>query len=206
MSGAASNTGIRWPLLIVLSGPSGVGKDAILTRMKELGKPYHFTVTATTRAQRPAEQDGVDYLFMSCDEFRGMIGRNEFLEWAEVYGNLYGVPRDQVTGALSDGHDVLIKADVQGAATIRSLTPEALCIFLAPGTMKELEQRLRARLTESSEALETRLRTAQAEMEERARFDYTVVNRQDHLDEAVEAIEGIVEKERGRVPPRRARL
>ncbi len=206
MSGAEGGTGICWPLLIVLSGPSGVGKDAILTRMKELGKPYHFTVTATTRAQRPAEQDGVDYIFLSCDEFRAMIRRNEFLEWAEVYGNLYGVPRDQVTGAFSNGHDVLIKADVQGAATIRSLSPEALSIFLAPSSMKELEQRLRARLTESPQALETRLRTAKAEMEEGARFDYTVVNRQDHLDEAVEAIDRIVAKERTRVPPRCARL
>ena len=102
------------PLLIVLSGPSGVGKDAVLSRMKEQGRGFHFTVTATTRRRRPTERDGVDYIFHSEQTFREMIDRGELIEWAQVHGHLYGVPRAQVTDAMARGLDVIMKIDVQG--------------------------------------------------------------------------------------------
>ena len=109
--------------LFVISGPSGVGKDSVIDGLKKLGRPYHFTVTATTRAMRPNETDGIDYIFLSRDEFRHMIEQNDLLEWAEVYGNLYGVPKSQVTDALNRGQDVIMKIDVQGAATVKKAPP-----------------------------------------------------------------------------------
>ena len=184
------------PLLVVLSGPSGVGKDAVLARMRELGQPYHFTVTATTRERRTGEVDGVDYIFVAKTEFRRMIDAGELLEHAAVYGNLNGVPRNQVTDAMSRGLDVIVKVDVQGAATIRRLAPDALLIFLAAPSMDELEERLRRRMTESPDALRVRLKTARAEIAEAPRFDYIVVNRNDRIDDAVRDIESVIEHER----------
>lgn len=174
--------------------------------MRELGKPYHFTVTATTRRQRESERDGTDYIFKTTEQFRRMIDREELLEWAEVYGNLYGVPRSQVAEALSMGHDVIIKTDVQGATTIKRLAPDALIIFLAPPSLDELAQRLTARMTESTEDLSLRLATAEHEMKEAASFDYVVVNRQGNLDEAAQEIDRIVSRERHRTPLRRISL
>ena len=194
------------PLLIVLSGPSGVGKDAVLSRMRELDRPYHFTVTATTRPQRQGERDGVDYIFVSEPRFRRMIRDEQLLEWAEVYGNLYGVPKAQVTDALGNGRDAIIKADVQGAATIRKLAPEALLIFLAPLNDAELKRRLGARMTESPEALALRLETAKEEMKQASSFDYVVVNHEGLLDAAVREIDDIVVAEKVRTPPRRVSL
>ena len=194
------------PLLIVLSGPSGVGKDAVLSRMRELDRPYHFTVTATTRPQRQGERDGVDYIFVSEPRFRQMIRDEQLLEWAEVYGNLYGVPKAQVTDALGKGRDAIIKADVQGAATIRKLAPEALLIFLAPPNEAELKRRLCARMTESPEALGLRLETAKEEMRQASSFDCVVVNNQGRLDDAVREIDDIVAAEKSRTPPRRVSL
>ncbi len=194
------------PLLIVLSGPSGVGKDAVLSRMRELDRPYHFTVTATTRPQRQGERDGVDYIFVSEPRFRHMIRDGQLLEWAEVYGNLYGVPKAQVTDALGNGRDAIIKADVQGASTIRKLAPEALLIFLAPLNEAELKRRLGARMTESPEALALRLETAKEEMQQASSFDYVVVNHEGLLDAAVREIDDIVVAEKVRTPPRRVSL
>lgn len=206
MSTPSPSSDAACPLLIVLSGPSGVGKDAVLSRMKDLGKPYHFTVTATTRPQRSNERNGVDYIFVTRDAFQRMIDRCELLEWAEVYGNLYGVPRSQVVDALRKGRDVIIKADVQGAATIKRLAPGALFVFLAPPDLDELARRLGERMTESSEALRLRLKTAEREMRETSGFDYVVVNRRDRLDEAVEEIDRLVAQERRRIPARRVSL
>lgn len=186
------------PLLIVVSGPSGVGKDAVLSRMRQMNLPCHFTVTATTRSMRVGERDGVDYFFTERSEFQRMIDDNELLEWAEVYGNYYGVPKNQVRTALDSGLDVLIKPDVQGAATIRELVPDALLIFLAPPDMAELESRLRERMTESEQALTIRLGTAKAEMEEQSKFDYVVINHSGRIDETVERIEAIISRERSR--------
>ena len=206
MSSSSASSEPPAPLLIVLSGPSGVGKDAVLSKMRDQRKPYHFTVTATTRPRRPNERDGVDYIFISEDDFRRMVQHDEFLEWAQVHGSKYGVPRGQVVEALEDGKDVLLKIDVQGAATIRRLAADALFIFLAPPSIDELAHRLSLRMTESSEALRLRLRTAEAEMEESSRFDYVVVNHSDRLDETVAEIEDILARERCRAPRRKLPL
>ena len=206
MSAAAPNEGATHPLLIVLSGPSGVGKDAVLTRMRQQGKPYHFVVTATTRPIRPSEFEGRDYMFVDEHAFREMIEAGDLLEWAEVYGNLYGVPKSQIVDALGGGRDVIVKPDVQGAATIREKAPEALFIFQAPPNMQELEDRLSQRMTESPVALQRRLDTARQEMAEASRFDYVVVNHDGRMDEAVAEISAIIDRERHRIPLRRVAL
>ena len=198
--------GAPTPILVVLSGPSGVGKDAVLARMREGAVPYHFTVTATTRAQRPGERDGVDYIFLTPPQFDQMVEQDGFLEWAHVYGNRYGVPKEQVRKALDQGKDVLLKADVQGAATMKRLAPEAVFIFLVAPSLEELDRRLQDRKTESTTDVNLRLRTARAEMGHQPMFDYVVVNRDNALDDAVAEIEVIIAKERQRQPPRRVSL
>ena len=190
------------PLLIVLSGPSGVGKDAVLSRMKEQGRGYHFTVTATTRRRRPAERDSVDYIFHSDQSFREMIERGDLIEWAEVHGHLYGVPRAQVRDAMERGLDVIMKIDVQGAATIRQIAGEAVSIFLSPPSIDELAQRLEGRMSETRRDLDIRLKAARREMERASEFDHVVVNATGRIDETIREIETIVERERRRSPPR----
>ncbi len=174
--------------------------------MRQHSRPFHLIVTATTRPKRPAETDGVDYIFVTRDKFHNMIDRKDLLEWAEVYGNLYGVPKSQVTDAMAQGKDVLVKADVQGAATIRSMTPDAVFIFLAPPDISELEYRLSLRMTESKEALALRLETAESEMVEADKFEHVVVNPRDQLLETVHAIEAIVAEEHAKQPEGTASL
>jgi guanylate kinase len=184
------------PLLLVLSGPSGVGKDAVLSRMRQPDAPYHFTVTATTRKIRVDEVDGADYIFLSEREFRRMIDGDELLEWAEVHGNLYGIPRAQVAEALERGLDVILKIDVQGAATIKRLAPGAVLVFLVAPSMEELARRLGRRMTETPDALRIRLQTAQKEMAEAPKFDHVICNRNDRLDDTVREIEAAISSER----------
>lgn len=191
------------PLLIVISGPSGVGKDAVLTRMRALGRPFHFVVTMTTRPIRTGEIEGIDYHFTTPEDFLRLLDAEEMLEWAEVYGNYYGVPRQQVRSALAAGRDVIVRTDVQGADHIRALAPESLLIFLSPPTMDELERRLRTRKTDSAEAITRRIEAAYQEMASVDRFDYVVVNRDDALAESVACIDAIVRAEKCRVKPRR---
>ncbi|MBI4282345.1 MAG: guanylate kinase [Chloroflexi bacterium] len=191
-------------MLVVLSGPSGVGKDSVLRQLKKLGRNWHFTVTATTRTQRPGEDDGIDYLFLDRDTFHHKVLEGEFLECAQVYGNWYGVPRDQVSNALSKGKDVIIKADVQGAATIKRAVPEAVFIFLMPPSPEELERRLRERKTETTPDLELRIRTAMDELYQLPLFDYVVVN--DQLETAASQIDAIITAEKCRIPSRRVHL
>ena len=186
------------PLLVVLSGPSGVGKDVALGRLRTLERPWHFVVTATTRPKRPGETDGSDYVFLTPHEFEDIAGRGEFLEHAEVYGNRYGVPRQQVRDAMSVGLDVIMKVDVQGAATIRKLAPEAVFIFMAPYSMEELAGRLTRRATESEMDLQTRTSIAWQEMERVCEFDYRVVNRDGCLDETVTCIDAVILAEKCR--------
>lgn len=190
------------PLLVVLSGPSGVGKDAALMRMRELGFPFHFVVTATDRPQRPGEIPGVDYHFLSTTEFRRMIAANEFLEWAEVYGQLKGIPKFEIRDALRSGRDVILRIDVQGAATLRALAPDAILIFMIPAIFDELRGRLQWRRTDSPEQLERRLETARLELQHIRSFDYVVVNGESRLDEAVGQIRSIIRAEKQRVYPR----
>ena len=190
------------PLLVVLSGPSGVGKDAVLARMSKLGRPFHYVITATARPKRAGERNGVDYHFLSRKEFQQMIDKHQFLEWANVYGNYYGVPKDEITSALSKGVDAIVKVDVQGAATIKEILPQAVFIFLMPPSVEELEKRLRRRRSESSEDLALRLEKAKGEIKSLPLFDYVITSRQNKLDEVVSQIDAIVVAEKRRVKPR----
>ena len=194
------------PLMMVVSGPSGVGKDAVLTRLRERQYPVHIVVTATTRAMRPTERDGADYIFLDEATFERKVADDGFLEKAEVYGNRYGVPKDQVSNALASGVDVIIKIDVQGAETLKRLNPEAVFVFVAPPSMEELERRLRDRRSEPTVDLQRRLETARLEMERLPMFDYVVVNENGAIDEAAEALEAIMRAERWRYPRRRLAL
>ena len=194
------------PVLLVLSGPSGVGKDAVLERMKERRLPLKYVTTATTRAQRPREADGKDYHFTTQAEFRKLIEADELLEWAEVYGNFYGVPKAPVREALKSGQDVVVKVDVQGAASIKKIAPEAVFVFLLPPSLEELEERLSRRLTESPETLKRRLETAPEELKRLSMFDYFVVNHEDKIDQAVAEIAAVIAAEKARVHPRTVNL
>jgi guanylate kinase len=194
------------PLLIVISGPSGVGKDVTLTRMKELGYPFHFVVTATDRPQRPGEVHGVDYYFVPSEEFAAMLERDELLEHAVVYGQNKGIPKPQVREALATGKDVIMRLDVQGAATVRRIVPDALLIFLMAPSEEELIRRLKERKTESPEGLKRRIATAREEMKRLPEFDYVVVNRDNKLNETVEQIMAIITAEKCRVKQRKIEL
>lgn len=194
------------PLLIVLSGPSGAGKDTVLDRMKERHLPFHFVVTATTRAMRPNEVNGKDYFFVSFDEFARMIEADELLEYAIVYNDYKGIPKQQVRDALASGMDVVMRIDVQGAATIRKIVPEALLIFLTTESEEALVQRLEARKTETHEGLKLRIATARQELKRAAEFDYAVVNSDAHLDDAVDAIQAIIHAEHHRIVQRKVSL
>jgi guanylate kinase len=190
------------PLLIVFSGPSGVGKDAVLDRLKELNYPAFFVTTLTTRPRRATEEDGREYRFVPREEFLEMIETGRLLEWAEVYGNLYGVPRDPVSRALKQGQDVIIKVDIQGAATIKKLVPQAITIFLIPPSMEELIKRLTGRSTESQSELDLRLKTAEEEMACLPQFDYAVINHAGKIDQAVSKIDSIIIAEKCRTARR----
>lgn len=194
------------PLLVVISGPSGVGKDVTLKRMKEMGYPFHFVVTSTDRPPRQGEVNGVDYFFVTTAEFERMIEDDELIEYAVVYGQYKGVSKAQVRCALRSGQDVVMRLDVQGAATIRQLIPEAVLIFLTCESEQELIVRLTARRTESQEALRTRLTIARQEMERLAEFDYVVINRTDRLEQTVEKIAAIITAEKCRAWQREIRL
>jgi guanylate kinase len=189
-------------LLIVLSGLSGTGKDAVLTGLRESNYPLEFIVTVTTRTKRPNERDGVHYHFVSESRFQELIDRNELLEWANVYGNWYGVPREPVRQALGRKKDVIVKVDVQGAANIKKILPQAVFIFLAPPSMEELALRLKQRRTESPSDLDLRIKTAEEELEKLSLFDYMVINRQGEVDRAVADIKAIITAEKCRVIPR----
>ena len=194
------------PLLIVLSGPSGVGKDAILARMKESGYPLEYITTVTTRPRRPAERDNVDYHFISLEKFQEMVESGELLEWAEVYNNWYGVPKETVNKALDRGQDTIIKIDVQGATTIKKIIPQAIFIFLIPPSVEELVTRIKQRRTESAFDLALRIRIAEKEIEQLPLFDYVVVNRPGEIDQAVSEIKAIIAAEKCRVSPRQVSL
>ncbi len=194
------------PLFIVLSGPSGIGKDAILARMKESDYPLEYITTVTTRPRRAKERDNVDYHFISTESFQGMISGNELLEWANVYGNWYGVPKGAVKQALDKGRDTIVKVDIQGAATIKKILPQAVFIFLMPASMEELALRLKQRHTESPSDLTLRTKTAEEEIKQLPLLDYIVVNKQDEIDLAVSEIKAIITAEKCRVAPREITL
>ncbi len=190
------------PLLIVISGPSGVGKDSVLEEMKRRGLPFHFVITATTRSPRPEEIDGVDYFFLSQDEFARMIDEGELLEYAVVYQDYKGIPKSQVRKALASGKNVIMRIDVQGAETVRKLVKDALMIFLTPQNEEELINRLRNRNTEDNESLKLRIATTRQEYNKIDLFDYIVVNKDEQLKLAVDTIEAVIKAEQHRVHQR----
>jgi guanylate kinase len=189
----------RKPSLFILSGPSGVGKDAILHKLRETSLPLNYVITMTTRTRRERERENIDYIFASKEHFQELIDNNGLLEYANVYGNLYGVPRDQVEEALDKGHDVIVKVDVQGAENIKRIKPDSISIFLMPSSLSELSKRLKQRRTESHEALEIRIKTASEEMEKLPEFDYAVVNQRGEIDKAVSEIRSIITAEKCRI-------
>lgn len=194
------------PLVIVLSGPSGVGKDSILNLMKEKGLPFHFVITATTRPIRQGEIDGKDYFFISSDEFARMIEEDELLEYAIVYNDYKGIPKQQVRDALASGMDVVLRIDVQGAATIKKLIPDAITIFITTEDEDSMIHRLQHRKTETPEGLKLRIATARQELKKADHFDYVVVNRDEDLEGAVTIIRSIIIAEHHRVTQRNVTL
>ncbi|MBI1800517.1 MAG: guanylate kinase [Chloroflexi bacterium] len=194
------------PLMVVISGPSGVGKDATIKKMKELGYPFHFVVTATTRPKREDEVDGVDYFFVSMGEFAQLIEQGELLEYAVVYGQYKGIPKQQVRDALASGKDVIMRIDVQGASTIRRLAQDAIFIFISAESEEALIRRLMERKSETPDGLKIRSATAREEMKRMEGFDYCVINRDCDLEETAHTIAAIITAEKARVHPRRARL
>ena len=190
------------PLLVVLSGPSASGKGTLVAALRALERPWHFAVTATTRPMRVGEVDGKDYIFLDVDTFLRMRERDELLESAQVYDRWYGVPRQQVRDPLIAGKDVILEIDVQGAATLRSIAPEALTIFVMPASMEELRSRLAQRGTEDEAEMQRRLQEASVELSRINEFDYRVVNRNGALDDAVQEIDAIIAAEKCRVNPR----
>jgi guanylate kinase len=194
------------PLLIVISGPSGAGKDTVMQRMQQRGLKFHFVTTATTRPRRPNEVHGRDYWFISQGEFGRMIKADEFMEHALVYGDFKGVPKEQVRQALRSGRDVVMRLDVQGAETVRRLVPEALLIFITTDSEEELISRLQERSTETPEALAIRIATTRQELKRMDAFDYVIVNHDDRLDHTVDVVQAIIEAEHHRVRQREVTL
>jgi guanylate kinase len=186
---------LRKPRVFIISGPSGVGKDAVIEQLRERFPDAFFAVTATTRERRPGEIDGVHYFFLTEDDFRERLADGEFLESATVYGHLYGVLKSPVRAALSRGQDVFVKVDVQGAAEIERIVPGAISIFLSPESAGTLLQRLKHRKTDDAAVLMTRFATATRELTAASEFDYVIFNRQDRLDEALDEISAVVRAE-----------
>jgi guanylate kinase len=178
----------------VIAGPSGVGKGTVVKRLLERDPNLHLSISATTRARRPAERDGVDYHFVTNERFDRLVGGGSLLEWAEVFGHRSGTPAAAVQESLDAGHDVVLEIDVQGAGQVRERVPDAVLILLAPPSMAELERRLRTRGTEDEEKLALRLATAAEELEQAPRFDHVVVN--DDLDRATAQVEAIIQGSR----------
>lgn len=199
-------------MLVILSGPSGVGKDTIIDelqrRERASGKAgqRHYVVTVTTRAPREGEVDGVDYHFVSREEFLRIRAARGFLEANEVHGNWYASPRDQVRDALAAGRDALLKIDVQGAATVKDQVSEALLIFVIPPSLETLFHRLRARATETADELELRQRNAALELARQEDYDYVVTNETGQVERTAERIEAIIAEEHRRDPGRRVRV
>jgi guanylate kinase len=206
MSDSEFNLHKPQPLLIVISGPSGVGKDSVLHVLKGRKLPLHFVVTATTRPRRENETHGLDYFFVSKDEFAHMIEEEELIEYAIVYNDYKGIPKQQVREALGSGQDVVMRVDVQGATTVRKLAPEAVLIFLTTESEDALVRRLKARQTETAENLSLRIATARQELKRAVGFDYVIVNADGHLDDTVDTVIAIINAEHHRVNPRKVSL
>ncbi len=201
-----SSNSPKRPLLIVLSGPSAAGKDAVLNRMKRSDYSLEYVTTVTTRPPRAREKNHIDYHFVSPERFQQMIPRKELLEYANVYDNWYGVPYEPVKQALDKNQDVILKVDIQGAATIKKILPQAVLIFLLPSEIKEISTRLKQRHTVSPFDLTLRLQTAEEEIKQLPMFDYVVINEQGKIEQTVSDIWAIITAEKRRVNPREVAL
>ena len=194
------------PILFVLSGPSGAGKDTVLRgvleELEKISHPHGFVATLNTRARRPEEVEGKDYHFVSKEHFAEMIEQNGLLEWAAVYDDYKGVPKQEVEDTLAAGKDAFLRLDVQGAATIRRLRPNAVLIFITVESREELVRRLQERKTEAPDALQLRIAMSNKEMERMGEFDYVVVNPRGHFEKAVKDILAIIQAEHCRVQRR----
>lgn len=195
------------PLIIVISGPSGVGKDAVIKRLREVRENIHFVVTATSREMRPGEIDGKDYYFVTKEEFLSMVEKNELLEHALVYGDYKGIPKQQIREFMAKGCDIVLRVDIQGAATLRRiLGNSAVFIFVVAESEYAMVNRLIGRKTETRETLLVRVATAREEVKHARNFDYVVVNAEGQLESAVKLVESIIDSEKARVSPRNVRI
>jgi guanylate kinase len=194
------------PLMIVISGPSGVGKDSVLRALKKSPLPIYHVITANTRSPRPDEKEGVDYFFVSHEEFEGMIENNELIEYAHVYGDYKGVPKSQIRKALDSGKDVVLRLDVQGAEKIKKMYPDAILIFLTPSNQEEWYQRLGGRTHSQEKDMDQRIATVIKELENAKEFDYIVVNPQGKLNSAIATIEAIITAEHHRAKQRKIEI
>ncbi len=188
--------------MVVISGPSGVGKSSFVKQLLGAGLNLEYSVSATTRARRPHETDGRDYLFLSREEFKRRIEAGEFVEWAEVHGELYGTLRTETERRLREGRNVLLDIDVQGGRAVRKVYRDGVFIFVLPPSLASLEERLRGRGTDSDERIRLRLENARREIALVSEYDYAVVN--DDLESALERVASIIVAEScraGRRPP-----
>jgi guanylate kinase len=195
-------------MLVIISGPSGVGKDTIIDalRLRRHDPEYHYVVTCTTRAKRPGEVDGVDYIFLDRPTFAAHRAAGEFLEANDVHGNWYGTPRSQVREALAEGRDVILKIDVQGAQVVKEKIPGALLIFLIPPSLEDLFQRLRSRATETADELDLRQRNAAIELARQEDYDYVVTNETGQVEATAARIDEIIAAEHRAHPDRRVEV
>ena len=187
---------MRKGLLILISGPSGTGKGTVCDLLRQKHPEISYSISATTRQPRPGEQDGVNYYFYTKEKFRELIDQGQLLEWAEVYGNFYGTPKQKVLDRLDAGEDILLEIDTQGALNVMKVMPEGLFIFLLPPSLEELAARLKGRGTETEESLHRRLGAAVDEIKLATKYRYVVVN--DKVEDAEETIANIIEAEHHR--------
>jgi guanylate kinase len=194
--------------LVIISGPSGVGKDTIIEALQARPRvpDYHYVVTCTTRHPRPGEVPDVSYQFLTARAFHALRDAGELLEANEVHGHWYGTPRRQVAQALAEGHDVILKIDVQGAKVVKQRVPDALLVFIVPPSLEALFQRLRSRATETADELEIRQRNAAIEIARQGDYDQVVVNETGEIDRTAAEIEAIITQEKRRNADRRIRI
>ncbi len=189
-SSATTNESLPSGRLIILTGPSGVGKGTLLERLRERHPKLYFSISVTTRSPRPDEIHGKDYYFVSCNNFEQLVANSELLEWAEFAGNYYGTPREPVEREISLGKWVLLEIELEGARKIHEIFPNAIRIFIRPPSLKELEQRLRDRGKDSEEAIARRLRRAEEEIKAAGEFDFQITN--DNIEAALKQLEDIL--------------
>ena len=203
-------TGAAGAMLVIISGPSGVGKDTILTALRARSRgrqpDYHYVVTCTTRPRRQGEIDGISYHFLDRKQFLALRDAGGLLEANEVHGNWYGTPRQEVRRALAAGHDVILKIDVQGAQVVKEQVSEALLIFVIPPSLEELFERLQARATETADQLERRQRDAAIEIARQRDYDYVETNETGEVERTAARIDEIIADEHRRHPDRRVRI